>query len=344
MPLGIYSCWILWRIPIPTVPNHVPWKPPCLGDAKNHFKLPDVHLAQRRDATEGESDLFLWTQTCSASFHRWHWAAPLQRQLESERKVIQSARMKAVIKGCLLHNAPPLKAPTKRCFHSRYFNIPITSLNYFASRFGRQCWIMFTKLNRKIRKLDNILKRVFSDVFLSLVKSERILCTTVLYNWFTLVLLSFLWFGGILRDFVTSHWKLIWLICAVAFEMMAGEVLLKHFLLIYVSAAGEETKSGLKADFKYWKGETSLALMHLSAAAHPFLQRKHLAQYLWGPLWVWWYCNQTLQPRYKIGFRSWHLSWSLAASEARRRLFSYGQLQEKLHPRRVKAQITCMCD
>lgn len=142
-----------------------PMKPPCLGDAKGHFKLPDMHLAQRGDATEGESDLFLLTQTCSASFHRWHWAPPLQWQLESERKLIQSVRMKAVIKGCLLLHAPPLKAPTKRCFHSSYFNIPITSLNYFVSRFGRQCWIVFTKLNRKIRKTDNILKRVFSDDF-----------------------------------------------------------------------------------------------------------------------------------------------------------------------------------
>lgn len=29
--------------------------------------------------------------------------------------------------------------------------------------------------------------------------------------------------AAILRDFVTSRWKLTWLICAVAFEMMAGE-------------------------------------------------------------------------------------------------------------------------
>lgn len=181
IPDGFYD-----EDPIPTVPNHVPWKPPSLGDAKGHFKLPDVRLAQRRDATEGESDLFLLTQTCSASFHRWHWAARLQWQLESERKLIQSVRMKAVIKGCLLHNAPPLKAPAKRCFHSRYFNIPITSQNYFVSRFGRQCWIMLTNINRKIR---NILKRVFSDVFVIGQIRENPVHPTTLYNWFTLVLL-----------------------------------------------------------------------------------------------------------------------------------------------------------
>lgn len=168
---------------------------------------------------------------------------------------------------------------------------------------------------------------------------ENPLHPTVSYKWFTLV---FFGSAAILRDFVTSHWKLTWLICAVTFEMMAGEVPLKRFLLIYGSAAGEETKPGLKMDFKCWKGETSRALM--SAAAPPSLQRKHPGQYLWGPLWVWWYCNQTLQPLYKIGFRSWHFSWNLAASETRRCFFSYGQVQEKLHPRRVKAQITFMCD
>lgn len=92
------------------------------------------------------------------------------------------------------------------------------------------------------------------------------------------------------------------------------------------------------------KGGTSQAFIYLSAVVRLFLQCKLVGEYLWGPLWIWWYCHHTLQPQWQIGFRSWHLSWSLAASESGRRFPSYGRDQEKLHPRKVKAQIYSMCD
>lgn len=127
------------------------------------------------------------------------------------------------------------------------------------------------------------------------------------------------------------------MICTVAFNTLAGEAPLKHFLLSLFLNAG--SKQG-----QDWSQLWRYTLICLSAVVRLFLQCKLVGEYLWGPLWIWWYCHHTLQPQWQIGFRSWQLSGSLAASEAGRRFPSYGRDQEKLHPRKVKAQITSMCD
>lgn len=108
--------------------------------------------------------------------------------------------------------------------------------------------------------------------------------------------------------------------------------------------SSDRTEANSEGKFTAMEFQPSQALIHLSAVVCLFLQWKLVGEHLRGPLWVWWYCHQTLQPRWQIGFRSWHLSWSLAASEADRRFPSYCRDQEKLHPRKVKAQISSVCD